>query len=687
MIIERLDLKAYGRFTDCSLPLDSGPHRFFLVVGANESGKSTSLRAIGDWLFGFPASTSDDYVHSMKQLRVGGRLLDPATGNVLECLRRKGNKATLLAMDNQTAIADQKLDAFTQGISRTMFEKQFGISHTQLVSGGQEVISGDGDIGELLFSTGAGLGRLRKLKEHLKTEAKAIFGEQSNSSSRLATLINEYQQLAEELRNSTVPQLKYDHLVQELQAAKHRAAEHRERQQSIQQRLLRLEAIYQALPLFAERDTLDRELEPLATVLPLIPGFSEQRRQAEADLANATVERNRRLEEIQSLQRTIEEATIAEDLLACQNEIAALYRELGRFEEQRMQLDERQLRLKNCQASIQRLTRDLQMESDSLFTVEISRALRQQLQMLAKSHSGIVSRSKEAKSALAKIESEHAQVTKQLAETRKPPSAAALQHALRNLGNPQSVLLPLSTLESKQQAARKRLDLLCLKLHGFDGGVDEAVRLKRPSDFEIASHSRSLDSTRQQRDQLQQELQGLQHKMDELTQQRQAIEQSRGLTDLSLFETALNQRDELLASHLRYSTAQQVTPVQQVVALQAAVQEVDRLHQLQLEHREQVVRKLQLEGEAKRLTEQSEQLRQRLQLAVAEHAEAQQSWQQLWEAQGVVAGARSRCATGCCNIRLCWMVGQNIWNWGNNARQRRPEFNRLAVSCSLPCTR
>ncbi len=136
-----------------------GAHRFFLVVGANESGKSTSLRAIGDWLFGFPASTSDDYVHSMKQLRVGGRLLDPATGNVLECLRRKGNKATLLAMDNQTAIADQKLDAFTQGISRTMFEKQFGISHTQLVSGGQEVISGDGDIGELLFSTGAGLGR------------------------------------------------------------------------------------------------------------------------------------------------------------------------------------------------------------------------------------------------------------------------------------------------------------------------------------------------------------------------------------------------------------------------------------------------------------------------------------------------------------------------------------------------
>ena len=46
MRIDRVDLIAYGGFTNVSLNLDADSCALHVVYGANESGKSTSLRAI-----------------------------------------------------------------------------------------------------------------------------------------------------------------------------------------------------------------------------------------------------------------------------------------------------------------------------------------------------------------------------------------------------------------------------------------------------------------------------------------------------------------------------------------------------------------------------------------------------------------------------------------------------------------
>lgn len=54
MKILRLDLLAFGPFSGESLPLHMGEHGFHLVYGPNEAGKSTSLRAIRQFLYGIP---------------------------------------------------------------------------------------------------------------------------------------------------------------------------------------------------------------------------------------------------------------------------------------------------------------------------------------------------------------------------------------------------------------------------------------------------------------------------------------------------------------------------------------------------------------------------------------------------------------------------------------------------------
>ena len=64
MRIDRLDLIAYGHFTNKSLNLSDGNLGLHLIYGDNEAGKNTSLEALIAWLFGIPTSTNDNYLHS-----------------------------------------------------------------------------------------------------------------------------------------------------------------------------------------------------------------------------------------------------------------------------------------------------------------------------------------------------------------------------------------------------------------------------------------------------------------------------------------------------------------------------------------------------------------------------------------------------------------------------------------------
>ena len=64
------------------------------MFGPNEAGKSTSLSAIEDLLFGIPGNSRYNFLHDYGSMRVGAILENG--GKTLEFRRRKGNKDTLL---------------------------------------------------------------------------------------------------------------------------------------------------------------------------------------------------------------------------------------------------------------------------------------------------------------------------------------------------------------------------------------------------------------------------------------------------------------------------------------------------------------------------------------------------------------------------------------------------------------
>ena len=99
MKLLRLDLLAFGPFTDVSLPLDDGQHGLHIIYGPNEAGKSSALRALTQLLYGIPHNSTDNFVHAHQNLRIAAELQNE-NGEVLHCIRCKGRTSTLRADDD-----------------------------------------------------------------------------------------------------------------------------------------------------------------------------------------------------------------------------------------------------------------------------------------------------------------------------------------------------------------------------------------------------------------------------------------------------------------------------------------------------------------------------------------------------------------------------------------------------------
>ena len=65
-------------------------------------------------LFGIPARTGDNFLHSYAQLRIGARLINGA-GDEIAFLRRKGQAKTLRGPDDETVLEDEALAPFLGG--------------------------------------------------------------------------------------------------------------------------------------------------------------------------------------------------------------------------------------------------------------------------------------------------------------------------------------------------------------------------------------------------------------------------------------------------------------------------------------------------------------------------------------------------------------------------------------------
>jgi len=331
MRIDRLDLIAYGPFTDTILNLSDGAFGLHLIYGDNEAGKSTSLRALIGWLFGIPIRTNDNYLHANPQLRIGGKLR-LSNGKELEFVRRKGTKGTLLNPSTDDALDDTVLSPFLAGgIDENLFTKLYGIDHARLVAGGQELLNQSGDLGQALFSAAIGTASLRDILSDLQDGAEALFKPRASTKVVNQAIAN-FKDAKKQIKEASLPVAEWKRLKKEL-ADTVSAIEQVEKGIKIQSKeKSRLDRFNRVKGALAERRVVMERIDELGEVLLLTEDFGDKLKSARNSLQSLGELKTKAEAKLERLKEEAKKLNVQTELLDNEEVILALYKEAGGVE-------------------------------------------------------------------------------------------------------------------------------------------------------------------------------------------------------------------------------------------------------------------------------------------------------------------------------------------------------------------
>lgn len=273
MRIARLHLRAYGHFTEFSLDFGTAPG-LHMIYGDNESGKTTTLRALSSALFGYPHRAVDAFKHNVNDIAVGADLVAD-DGRALSFLRSRTGRNKLTG-GGGAPLEESSVAAFLGGITQEVFERVFALDHLRLRQHADALLAEGGALGFTLVEAGAGVAGLKAVLQGLRERRESFFLGRG-STPKLNQLIRRLGDLRKEARERTISPEQYrklrkqaDEIADEIEAA-------RARQRILAANIEQLRRIERNLPRRAERAALTERLADLDSV-PLLPGDATEQR-------------------------------------------------------------------------------------------------------------------------------------------------------------------------------------------------------------------------------------------------------------------------------------------------------------------------------------------------------------------------------------------------------------------------
>ena len=426
MRINLLEMRAFGPFTDTVLDFGQPePCDLHVIFGPNEAGKSSALRALKVWLFGFPERTRDDFIHPRKQLLVGGELADAEQS--LTFFRRKKRKGDLVD-GTGNGLDPVRLAPFLGGLDLALFESLYGIDHDTLVRGGREILARKGKIGETLFSAGAGLGSLHRVLQEMEAERDQLFrGRASNP--RINQAIARHRKLSKELRALSLAPEQWQEHAERLDQVSRALLEKTEQRKELDRRRRFLERLHRAVPLLARRTRILEQQQEIGPFRVLPPDFRKTRSRVQAELRSAAQRleqaKARKAQVLTSLQKLSPQKTLL-------NRSALIEEGLQRLGEYSKAVKDRP-RLQGMHSVHRRdAVRLLQLIAPDLSLEQADRLLplvrrKKKILTLVSRHEALSQKQRDADTRLGQVRQQLARTEKRLAGMEKPRDREQLQ--------------------------------------------------------------------------------------------------------------------------------------------------------------------------------------------------------------------------------------------------------------------
>lgn len=447
MKIIDLTLTAFGPFTGKKLTF--APGNLHIVFGPNEAGKSSSLRAISNFLYGIPARTSDSFVHENKNLRIGATL-ECSDGRRQTFIRRKGNKDTLLDGDGNSC-ADSTIEPFLGKVREDLFLHMFGLSHQRLIQGGRDIVEDKADVGESIFAAGMGVVGLRRLLEELDGQQVALFksGGQVPEINRLIAAFNSAKQ---EVRNLSLSTADYKKVAAELEGARLRCESGKSELKDLHNELARLARLQSAAPKIATLRGLQGSLAELGGVRILAEDFPERRKQNQRDRHSAAVSVATLEAELVGLRQNVDAHPVDQKLLDLEGEILEFFGSRGAFLKNQKDLPSLGHKRHNLREEAQRILKRMGL-ADDLNQTETLRLSDPRKREIAAAAQELKSLRQQVATASRNVEARKSEVDELKRKIEAMPAVCpidSLQAALRHAGNDRNLASQLDETNQKR---------------------------------------------------------------------------------------------------------------------------------------------------------------------------------------------------------------------------------------------
>ncbi len=179
MRFAKLSLEKYGHFEDRVIEFRSSASDLHLIYGANEAGKSTSMAAVTDLLFGIPMRSPYNFRFDYPLLRIGALLEE--NNRQIAVRRRKGGSGTLVDADDKP-MDEAPLLGMLRGQTRETFGRSFSLDQSALREGGEAMVKAKDDAGQALFAAGSNLTAVASVLATLEDDADGIWGKRAKAS-------------------------------------------------------------------------------------------------------------------------------------------------------------------------------------------------------------------------------------------------------------------------------------------------------------------------------------------------------------------------------------------------------------------------------------------------------------------------------------------------------------------------
>ncbi len=532
MRISRLDLKKYGRFTESVLDFPAGKNDFHLVYGPNEAGKSTTLSAISDLLFGIPHNSPYNFLHSYGEMRIGG-LLQAETGTI-EFSRRKGKKDTLLSVDGSPHPSGERaLSPFLGGYDRVFFERMFSLDYQRLNEGGREILDAGDDAGQILFSAGTGLPGLKKHLESLEGKIDGLWGARRSSRRRYTQLEDSLKENERKLREHSLSGAKWLELKEDLLKVQ---GECDRIDQQISMKTLSLRKLERVRRVFRDVSRLDQIESEIASIgpLPVLPGNAREKLEsAQEKIAEARIQG-------ETLKSRLQDAFAERESIHKDEKILARATEIGRLHEVRIQiqkaqedLPKRQAELVSLVSELSSLSRELSwepMDVEHLLSKIPGRARSLSVSRLISEREGLISLLTGAEKSLLETRLSLESLEKKHRSRQAPVDLSELELALSSFRSRSSALSLSGTLREELLSCNFQIELALSSLFPPEKSLENLLSVNAPGvglitgfrdriaacEEELKEFSRRIQSVRQ-------EIGGLSSTLDGILQRDQPV--------------------------------------------------------------------------------------------------------------------------------------------------------------------